>query len=89
MTAKILVGPVLCTLKQCTSLLLEKADVAPDRTVGISKQECLPENQPGFKNHGKSYIVQNRVNYWPHKMDLGPTQNIWEKRFFFLDFRRK
>ena len=46
------------TLIQCTPLLVEKAGVAPDVTLGFitCKQVCRQENHPGFETHGEGHM---------------------------------
>ena len=63
-----------------TLLLVEKAGVAPDVTLGFIAREQVSvqaRESPWLWNPwGGSHEVQNRSNQWPKKMDLGATKNF-------------
>ena len=63
-------------LIQCTSLLVEKAGVAPDMTFRITacKQERVQARYPLWiwNPWGRTHEVQNRSNQWLHNINLGP-----------------
>ena len=71
------------TLIQCTPLLVEKAGVAPDVTIGITvyKQERVQARDPLriWALCGRTHKVQNRSNQWLYKLGLGPTK-IFKKK---------
>ena len=64
------------TLIQCTPLLVEKAGVAPDVTLGITarKQERVQARDPLrlWNPWGRTHKVQNWSKQWLHKLGLGP-----------------
>ena len=66
-------------LIQCTPLLVEKAGVAPDMTLGITtcKQERVQvrDSLQIWNPWGRTHEVQNRSNQWLHKLGLGPPKN--------------
>ena len=66
------------TLIQCTLLLVEKAGVPPDMTLGITvcEWERVQARDPLWiwNPWGRTHKVQNRSNQWFHKMGLGPTK---------------
>ena len=72
------------TLIQCTPLLMEKAGVAPDVTLGITtrKQERVQVRDPLrlWNPWGRTHEVKNRSNQWLHKLGLGPTKILKKKK---------